>query len=452
MTKLYTYITNYFTEGHERSINTKRNILFLFIIKGLNIIISLILVSMTISYVNPERYGIWLTLSSIIIWISFFDIGFGNGLRNKFAEAKAKGDTKTAQIYISTTYAFFILIFTTLWLVFIIVNHFIDWPIVLNASNDMKRELNILASVLISYFCLQFFLKLITIILTADQKPSNASIIDLIGQSISLLVIFILTKYTKGSLIFLGLAMGIAPIVVLIISSFYLFRYKYSQYRPKLSCVRFAEGKSIMNLGIRFFVVQIATLVIYQTNNIVIAHLFGPKDVTVYNIAYKYFSALSMVFFIILTPFWSAFTDAYVRKDINWMETSIKKLEKIWLMITLCGILMLLISKYIYLFWIGDKVIIPFSISAFTFLYFLVYSRFSLYIYLLNGIGKIKLQLIINVILALLNIPVVLFLGFRYGLAGVIVGNIIISLPHVIYSPIQLKMVIKNQAFGIWNK
>jgi O-antigen/teichoic acid export membrane protein len=316
----------------------------------------------------------------------------------------------------------------------------------------MKGELSTLAIVLFSYFCLQFILKTVTIILIADQKPANASAIDLIGQSISLLIIFLLTKFANGSLIYLGLAMGIAPIIVLTTSSLWLYHHKYDKYAPKFSCVNFSEGKSIFNLGVRFFIVKIAALVIYQTNNIVIAHLFGPNEVTVYNIAFKYFSILSMIFMIILTPFWSAFTDAYVRNDCNWMETTLKKLEKIWLVIAFGGVLMLIIAKYLYWLWIGNKVIVPFSVSTFLLLYFLVYTRFSLYIYLLNGIGKIKLQLVINVILALLNIPVIIYLGIKFGLTGVIIGNIIISLPHIIYSPIQLKRIIKNQAVGIWNK
>src|ERR1700755_3062645 len=85
-------------KGHSRSANARKNILASFLIKGCNIAISLILVPLTIHYVNPTQYGIWLTLSSIIGWFAFFDIGFGNGLRNKFAEAIAKDDHVLARI------------------------------------------------------------------------------------------------------------------------------------------------------------------------------------------------------------------------------------------------------------------------------------------------------------------------------------------------------------------
>ena len=111
--RLKKFIKTYFTEGHERSIKAKKNILASFLIKGCSIGISLLLVPLTINYVNSSRYGIWLTLSSIVAWLSFFDIGLSQGLRNKFAEARAKNDDSIAQVYVSTTYALLALF---LWL------------------------------------------------------------------------------------------------------------------------------------------------------------------------------------------------------------------------------------------------------------------------------------------------------------------------------------------------
>jgi len=126
MNKFQQSITKYFTEGPKRSIKAKKNILASIIIKGLSILISLVLVPLTINYVNPTQYGIWLTLSSIVAWFSFFDIGLTQGLRNKFAEAKANGEDNLAQILVSTTYAILAIIFSVVWISFISINNFLD--------------------------------------------------------------------------------------------------------------------------------------------------------------------------------------------------------------------------------------------------------------------------------------------------------------------------------------
>ena len=73
-------IETFFSTGHERSVQAKKNIIGLVISYGLSFLISLLLVRLTINYVNPANYGIWLTLNSIVAWMSFFDIGINYGL------------------------------------------------------------------------------------------------------------------------------------------------------------------------------------------------------------------------------------------------------------------------------------------------------------------------------------------------------------------------------------
>ena len=62
------------------------------IVKGLSILLSFFILPITIGYVSSSTYGVWLTISSIISWISFFDVGINNGLLNKFAECRAIND------------------------------------------------------------------------------------------------------------------------------------------------------------------------------------------------------------------------------------------------------------------------------------------------------------------------------------------------------------------------
>ena len=96
-------VNTYFTKGNERSVMVKRNIAVSLVMKCISILISLQVVPLTIGYVNSTKYGIWLTLSSIIAWLSYFDLGFAHGFRNRFAEARAKNNMKLAREYVSTT-------------------------------------------------------------------------------------------------------------------------------------------------------------------------------------------------------------------------------------------------------------------------------------------------------------------------------------------------------------
>ena len=450
--KIRQILTDFFTKGHERSIKAKKNIAASFLIKGVSIAISVVLVPLTINYVNPTQYGIWLTLSSLIGWFSFFDIGFGNGLRNKFAEAKAIGNLEKARIYISTTYAVLFMIFSCIWVIFFGINTLLDWSRILNAPSKMAGELSKLALIVFSFFCIQIVLKTINIVLIADQKPAKSAFFDMLGQLISLAIIFALTKTTSGSIIYLGLALGFTPIFILIISSFWFYSRQYRNFAPSLKYVRFKHAKDILNLGIKFFIIQIAVIIIYQTSNIIIAQVCGPEDVTIYNIAFEYFGIATMIFSIIITPFWSAFTDAHSIGDYVWMKKMAKQLRKIGLIIMIGVFIMVLFSGVIYKLWIGDIIKIRTSVSLAVALYVISNLWNMLNSQMLNGLGKIKLQLYVSLIGTAINIPMAIFLGSKFGIEGVVLSAFLLNLISAIYAPIQVARLLNKKANGIWNE
>ena len=132
------FINGVINKGQERSVKAKKNIIASFFLKGSSIIISIVMVPLAINYVNVSQYGIWLTLSSIVVWFSFFDIGLTQGLRNKFAEAVAKGNDELARVYVSTTYAILGIICSIIWLLFIFINQYLNWPKILNSPVSMQ--------------------------------------------------------------------------------------------------------------------------------------------------------------------------------------------------------------------------------------------------------------------------------------------------------------------------
>ena len=451
MEKIKSRITEFFNKGDKRTLQAKKNIVASFLIKGVSIAVNLILVPLTINYVNPTQYGIWLTLSSFVAWFSFFDIGFGNGLRNKFAEARAIGDNETARIYVSTTYYAVGTVFCFIWLMFLLVNQFLDWTLFLNAPSEMFYELTQVSMIVFSFFCLQIVLKLIGTILIADQKNAKAGLIEMLGQLGALIIVFILTKSTTGSLFNLALALGIAPTFSLLISSLILFRGKYQDVAPSVKFFKISRVREILGLGIKFFFIQIAVIVVFQSTNFIISHTQNPDLVTVYNIAYKYFFVVVMAFTIIVSPMWSAFTDAFVLHDYAWMQSTVKKLEKIWLLFIPMAIIMLFVSNTVYQVWIGDKVSIPFYVSMLMSIFLVLYSAFNMYVYMINGIGKIRVQLVVYVIACIMFIPLAILMSAKWGLVGILIANIIVVSLLLLVIRIQLFRLITRKAQGIWN-
>ncbi len=446
------FFRDFLGKGHQRSLTVKKNVMASFVIRIISILISLVIVPLTIDYINPVQYGIWITLTSIIGWLGYFDVGLGNGLRNRFTEAVALGDHKLAKVYVSTTYAVLGIILFLLAVIFTVVNRYLNWSTILNAPDSMRPELGQLALIIIVLFCVQLFLQLLVTVLTANQEPAKASAFNLLAGLISLAVIFVLTKTTTGSLTKLGIALSITPVVVLTLSSIWFYAGKYRPYAPSLNCVDFKYIPKLIGLGIKFFFLQIATLILYQTSNLIIAHIAGSENVTLYNIGYKYFNIIPMFMLIIMMPMWSAITDAWTRKEITWITNTMKKLNYIWLALSVLVVVMLLFSNLAYVLWVGSDLHVPRAISIT--LAFSIIVNVGAYIYsiFLNGVGIIKLQLLIAIIGTTLFIPLAIFLGKKFGPPGVVSATAIVNLLNLSFFIIQYNKIIKSKATGIWAK
>jgi len=112
--------------GDVRSKTAFRNIILSVIGKLISAVTPLVFVPMTIDYLNPTRYGIWLTVCSVISWINVLDLGLGSGFRNRFTEAVAVGNNQLAKQYVSTTYCLISMIMIPTCVVLNITNIFVD--------------------------------------------------------------------------------------------------------------------------------------------------------------------------------------------------------------------------------------------------------------------------------------------------------------------------------------
>jgi O-antigen/teichoic acid export membrane protein len=286
------------------------------------------------------------------------------------------------------------------------------------------------------------------VIQLADQKPAEVSIRGLIGQAITLVIILFLTKISNGSLISLSLAVCLTSLSILIISSIILYVNQYKQVRPKFSMFDFKLSKDLLNIGFKFFIIQIAGVIQFQTANFLIIRNFGAEDVTSYNIAYKYFSILIIAMGVIIMPLWSAVTDAYSRKDNDWIITTSKKYIYIACIFAIIGAVMLGSSNTMYKLWIGNsKVHISFLLSFCIYVYTTLYIFGSIFVGILNGIGELKIQFISAVISPFLFVGLVYtFIHIlNWRVESIIIASIMSNFNAYILAPIQFFKIFKNK-------
>jgi O-antigen/teichoic acid export membrane protein len=286
-------------------------------------------------------------------------------------------------------------------------------------------------------------MKTVSTIYTANQEPMYGGLFSLLGQILSMVIILILTKTTVGNFLYIALAFSGSPIIIYFLSYPIAFHSKYKELRPSIKLIDLSLSKDIVGWGLKFFFIQICFLVLYQSSNIIITNIFSPNEVTPYNIAYKYMTMLPMIFVILVSPLWTAITDAYVKSDILWIKKTINKMLYVWLLCSFGAIIFVFISSPVIKIWIGDAVDIPksyfiaLSVFAIVDMWNKLFSSFS------NGVARLKSQICATILEAVIFIPLAILFAKIMGVVGVAWALAIVSIIPAVFISIDYLLFLK---------
>lgn len=437
----------------DKSYETKlliKNIIGSFGVKGLAVVVGLITTPVYMNYFSDMQVlGIWFTLISMLNWILNFDLGIGNGLRNKLVIALSKNDRIEVKKYISSGY----IVIGMLSLIAIIIGNFFikscDWNDILKISSNVisDKVLTRCISILYVGVITQFFLRIITSILYALQKVILPSLLT-VSSTILILIYMIIYKSTdiQANLINLSYANILTVNIPLLLVTVYVFTGSMKDSIPRIKYFVKDYAVSIMKLGGMFFWIQISLMIINSTSQFLITWIYGAEYVVEYQIYYKLFYLFVTLFSLITNPVWSAVGKAWVDNKIIWIDKIFKKLMLLALIGSLICLCFIIILQPIINIWLGSKAI---KVNYFYAITFMIEVSIIMFTYaatcIANGINDLKTQFICNTLAAVLKIPMVYLLSFFINdWIGVELVNIIIILPCAIIQPFVIKKVLRK--------
>jgi len=391
--------------GKQRTSLLRKNIVASFLIKGWSAVIVLLMVPLTLKILGVYSNGVWLTISSILIWIDLMDIGLGNGLRNAVAKYVALGDEEKVREAVSSTYFMLaVIVLPFLLLVYAAIGFFnmydalgVDPAKIANLSDILIVAITISSSTFVLKVTGNFYMGL--------QLPAVNSLIICLGHTLALGLTFALYVAGSHSLLMVVLVNTASLLFLWAVFIPYTFKKKYPQYCPSIKYINFKMARSLCSTGLQFFAIQICGVILFMTTNIIISKALNPAEVTPYQVAYRYFNIAFVLFSTICIPFWNATTDAYTRKDYEWIRNSSKKLNLLMAGIFIMLLCMVLMSDFVYYIWIGDDVVISHELSICTAVYVFVMCFSQRYSYILNGLNELRIQLVFAFIAAVVFLP-----------------------------------------------
>lgn len=427
-----------------------KNVIASFLVKGWTAVVVLLMVPLALKCLGAYQNGVWLTISSLLVWIDQMDIGLGNGLRNRLTAHVAHGEMAEARMAVSSTMAMLACIVVPIIFCIIPLIWLTDVYFFLNVEPSIIPELRIALTTAVILVCTTFVMKFISNVYMGMQLPAVSNLLMALGQTIALLGTWVAYQSGHATFFVIVVVNTVSPLIVYILAYPYTFIRKFPALRPSLKFVNLKSALELGNLGVKFFWLQIAGVIQFMTSNLLISKFFSPAMVTPYQIAYRYMSIVMVFFTIVCMPFWNATTDAYERNDIQWIINSNRKMNWMTLCIAVLLSLMVVVSPWAYQIWIGDACEVPFGITVMMALYIFLLILSMRYSYFLSGIGALRLQLYMT-IMTIIFIPAACITShLTHDILWFMAIMCICVAPSVIVHMIQLHKILDNKAIGIW--
>jgi O-antigen/teichoic acid export membrane protein len=436
-------------EEVNRSRRMTINILFSFVIKGGSVLVGVLAIPAYMNYFsNDIILGIWYTLLSLLSWVLNFDLGIGNGMRNMLVPAIVSHDDKQIKRLISSAYIAIGIVSVVFACFGGVIIKILNWQKVFNVDTSIISAGVLQKSVMIVLIGIigQFFFKLITSILNSMEKTAISSVLPLLSNIIILIYVLLNNnRNEEAKLIGLSWIYMLAVNIPYIIVTIIIFLGPLHKSRPTPISFDSKIAKKVLTLGMRFFGIQIAMMVVTVTNEILIAILFGADKVVEYQVYNKVFYTVATLFALITNPVWSAITTAYYQRQMDWIKNTYKRL---WILVGLASIgtfLLALILQPIVNIWLGDSAIIvdwkiATSFALYAIVIMMVYAESSI----ANGMSKLKPQMFCYIGAAIVKIPLCIILAKLLGRWDMIVlANAICMFPYVIIQHIVSKNILQ---------
>jgi O-antigen/teichoic acid export membrane protein len=406
---------------------------------------SLITVPLTLKYLGNERFGLWMTISSVLAMAAFADFGVGNGVLNTVAKAFGKDDVVGIRRAVSSGFAILNTIALALLLLFFAVYRFVNWGDFFRvASPQARSEAGPALAVFAVCFALNISMDVVQRVQLGLQQGYRFGLWQLCG-SLTGFTGVLCGIWLHVSLPVLVMAIAGAPIFATALNALHFFGLVRPDLRPDLRLVSQNMIAEIVKLGGLFFVLQLVGSIAFSADNFIIARTLGAVNVPEYSIPQRMFTMISMISGMLVTPLWPAYREAISRGHMQWVRHTLRKSMLLVFGATSAASFLLLLSSHTLLrWWVGSRIHPPFILLAGLALWTVIASCGDSIGIFMNGAEVIRYQVIVASIFGIGCVIMKVVFIRHFGITGVpwaasISYLLLSALPSAFYIPVFLR-------------
>lgn len=424
-----------------------KNVLAAFVVKGGSLIISMLSTPLFVRFFSEDKeiLGIWYTLLSILTWFMTFDLGIGNGIRNRLVTAFADKNHVEAKKIVSSGIFSNVAVTIVLTAIGLLLLNILDLNQVLNISSETISGDVLRSSALVVFVAimLRFLLSVVSAVFYAIQKSFVNNLLTLVSSVLQLLFVLLFKiDDPEKALFYLSVGYLVTSNLPSIIAGIIVFSSSLRQCSPSIRFVDKQHIHGVMGVGSVFFACQIMYMLMMNTNEVIISNLFSPEYTTDYTFYFKITSLISTVLTLAMTPIWSVVTKAIAEKNYAWTKKLYGFLKLIGLGAVVLEFLLIPFLQTIMDIWLGDNSI---AVNYGTALAFACFGSVFIYTGILStvvcGMARMRIQTIsYSVAMAVRFILIFIFAQHGGNWDVVVWSTVLVLLPYCIIQHIDLNI------------
>jgi O-antigen/teichoic acid export membrane protein len=393
--------------------------------KSAVLIVNLISIPIAVRYLGPVQFGIWATITTTLSLLLVLDLGIANTLTNLISEAYALEDRSQAGTYSATAFWLMLAVSAALailgWAVWPLVN----WNHVFHVETLPATDLSRSVAVAYVVFLLGMPAGLATKLLGGYQELRNSNIFAAAGSICSLLGVVLVARFNGGLPMLVGASSG-ALLVANVVCLLWIWLNHMPWLRPWPASFKFSAAHRLLHTGSEFFLLQLSSLVVFSSDNIVIAHFLGPAEVTPYNVTWRLMNYAAVLQTLIFPAVWPAYAEAYTRGDGVWVRNAFWRLMRLTTATTgVFCIIFLTFGRIIIRQWAGVAAVPTQPLVVTMCVWVMISTIMNNEACLLAATSQIRLQAFLGILAAIVNLGLTIWLVQRIGSVGVILGTVI---------------------------
>ena len=416
--------------SHIRAATRKRKIIKTFSMglysKVVGVLVTLIMVPLAVNYLGTENYGLWVAVSSLITMFSFVDGGIGNAVLNAVSHATGVQTSKSIKTIASSGFYMLLLIALLGMILFSVLYPFIPWAWVFGLPDNANRnELCSLVLIVGIAFFLNMPFTAVGNVQRGFQEGNIESFWNAKGRILSIVFVLVAIQTDSGLLGF-AIAFVSGPIIASLCNNIYYFLIRKKALIPNLNCVKRDDVKIMLGTGGLFFVLQFTSSIQMQADNIIIANMLGPTAVPQYAICMQLFLFVPMILSLLWAPLWPAYREALASGDVEWIKRIFIKSINLALIIGIpASLIFIAFGQDIIRLWVGKEVAPSMLLLIGCGIWMLMIVVGNAIAVLLNGLQIIKIQIMVAVSAAVLNVGLTICLIILIGVEGAVYGSVL---------------------------